>query len=225
MKRFQLLLLLIFLASTLSAQNRSVEREVGEDYVKITKIIPNWAEKHDLRIGLGSVSLLSMMYLDADFFGMVDYDVIEQDFNDRVVQADWYRSPQYFTGVISFSYAYQLRRWLQLGGTVNFAAVTDSYRHCVTNEKMRDNNTYLGSIMPTVRFTYLNHEKVQLYSAISLGVTIVGDTDYSELGPCYDATLFGCAFGKSVFGFVEIGNGIGGWGRVGIGYRFDAKKK
>lgn len=79
MKRFQLLLLLIFLASTLSAQNRSVEREVGEDYVKITKIIPNWAEKHDLRIGLGSVSLLSMMYLDADFFGMVDYNVIEQD--------------------------------------------------------------------------------------------------------------------------------------------------
>lgn len=77
MKRFQLLLLLIFLASTLSAQNRSVEREVGEDYVKITKIIPNWAEKHDLRIGLGSVSLLSMMYLDADFFGMVDYNVIE----------------------------------------------------------------------------------------------------------------------------------------------------
>ena len=27
------------------------------------------------------------------------------------------------------------------------------------------------------------------------------------------------------FGFVEIGNGIGGWGRVGIGYRFNAKKK
>ena len=73
-----------------------------------------------------------------------------------------------------------------------------------------------------MRFTYLNREKVQLYSAVSLGVT--SDFRYEVL-PCYDFTLFGCAFGKTLFGFAEIGNGFGGWGRVGIGYRFGSTKK
>ena len=90
-----------------------------------------------------------------------------------------------------------------------------------TYKKAFDKNSYFGSIMPTVRFTYLNREKVQLYSAVSLGA-VFGNY---EIVPCYDLTLFGCTFGKKVFGFAEIGNGIGGWGRVGIGYRFDSKKK
>jgi hypothetical protein len=40
-----------------------------------------------------------------------------------------------------------------------------------------------------------------------------------------DTTLFGCAVGRNLFGFAEIGAGLGGWGRIGIGYRFDSSKK
>ncbi|MBQ3208853.1 MAG: hypothetical protein IJB23_03450 [Alistipes sp.] len=220
MKRLKLLLLLLFVAGTLSAQNSTVQREVTDDYVKITRIIPNWDNKHDLRIGLGSVSLCALGYLD-EAFGEVYYDVSVPTFRQQVKNADRYKMPQYFTGVFSFSYAFHFRRWLQLGGTVNFAAATRVYRDNLTHKKVEDYSSYFGSIMPTARFIYLNREKVQLYSAVSLGVSI---TDYEVL-PCYDLTLFGCSFGKSIFGFVEIGNGIGGWGRVGIGYRFNAKKK
>lgn len=197
-----------------------MQREVTDDYVKITRIIPNWDNKHDLRIGLGSVSLCVLGYLD-ESFGMVDYDVSVPTFRQQVKNADRYKMPQYFTGVFSFSYAFHFRHWLQLGGTVNFAAATRVYRDNLTHKKVDDYSSYFGSIMPTARFIYLNREKVQLYSAVSLGVSI---TDYEVL-PCYDLTLFGCSFGKSIFGFVEIGNGIGGWGRVGVGYRFNAKKK
>ena len=220
MKRLKLLLLLLFVAGTLSAQKSTVQREVTDDYVKITRIIPSWDNKHDLRIGLGSVSLCALGYLD-EAFGEVYYDVSVPTFRQQVKNADRYKMPQYFTGVFSFSYAFHFRRWLQLGGTVNFAAATRVYRDNLTHKKVDDYSSYFGSIMPTARFIYLNREKVQLYSAVSLGVSI---TDYEVL-PCYDLTLFGCSFGKSIFGFVEIGNGIGGWGRVGIGYRFNAKKK
>lgn len=212
------LALLLFAAGTLSAQNRTVTREVEGDYVKITKVIPAWDKKHDLRIGIGGISLCALGYLD-EGFGMVDAYV--PPFRQQVKEADRYNMPQFFTGVLSFSYGYHFRRWLQLGGTVNFAAATRVYRDNTTHEKVADYSSYFGSIMPTARFIYLNREKVQLYSSVSLGVSI---TNYEVL-PCYDLTLFGCSFGKSVFGFVEIGNGIGGWGRVGIGYRFNAKKK
>ena len=61
------------MAGTLSAQRPTVIREVEGDYVKITKIIPKVIEKqHDIRVGIGSVSLFSMLMLDADFFGTVD---------------------------------------------------------------------------------------------------------------------------------------------------------
>lgn len=222
MKRLGVFLALILMVGTLSAQNRSVTREVEGDYVKITKIIPKVTEKqHDIRLGIGSVSLFSMFMLDADFFGMVDVDYVEPSFRYQMKESNYYKGAEYFTGVLSLSYTYQLRRWCQLGGTVNFAAVTRPYYYNITNKKAYDRNSYFASIMPTVRFTYLNREKVQLYSAVSLGVAV----GIYEAVPCYDFTLFGCSFGKSLFGFAEIGNGFGGWGRVGIGYRFGSTKK
>ena len=222
MKRLGVFLALILMVGTLSAQNRSVTREVEGDYVKITKIIPKVTEKqHDIRVGIGSVSLFSMLMLDADFFGVVDVDYVEPSFRYQMKESNYYKGAEYFTGVLSLSYAYQLRRWCQLGGTVNFAAVTRPYYYNITNKKAYDRNSYFASIMPTVRFTYLNREKVQLYSTVSLGVAV----GIYEAVPCYDFTLFGCSFGKSLFGFAEIGNGFGGWGRVGIGYRFGSTKK
>ena len=222
MKRLGVFLALILIVGTLSAQNRSVTREVEGDYVKITKIIPKVTEKqHDIRLGIGSVSLFSMLMLDADFFGTVDVDYVEPSFRYQMKESNYYKGAEYFTGVLSLSYTYQLRRWCQLGGTVNFAAVTRPYYYNITNKKAYDRNSYFASIMPTVRFTYLTREKVQLYSAVSLGVAV----GIYEAVPCYDFTLFGCSFGKSLFGFAEIGNGFGGWGRVGIGYRFGSTKK
>jgi hypothetical protein len=75
--------------------------------------------------------------------------------------------------------------------------------------------------MPTARFVYLYREKVQLYSALSLGINFGSTVPL----PCADMTIFGCTFGKSLFGFAEFGTGVGGWGRVGIGYRFGSTKK
>lgn len=117
-----------------------------------------------------------------------------------------------FVGTYSLSYTYHSRRWFQYGGTVSFGAVTQSRRDNITDEKVEQLNEYMVSVMPTVRFVYLYRENVQLYSSLSLGV-VVG----TGMGGIWaDATLFGCSFGRNLFGFAEIGAGVGGWGRIGL---------
>ena len=211
-----LLALLLFAAGTLSAQNRTVTREVEGDYVKITKVVPVWDKKHDLRLGVGSYSLAMPLFSE----GFMCCD-IESSFPKNVLANVSYKTPQRFWGAYSLSYAYHSRRWFEVGGTLTYAFTTQQRRYVEGDTLIENMNGHALSAMATFRFNYLYREKVSLYSAVSVG--IVGGTALAF--PWMDATLFGCTFGKKVFGFAELGLGLGGWGRVGIGYRFDAKKK
>lgn len=220
MKRFRILLLLLFVAGTLSAQESVVTREKSENSIKVTKVLPKRVDKHDFRIAMGSFSLVNSFFLDG-FSGESDPVVLEPNFRNDMALADTYISDRRFIGNYSFSYVYHSRRWFQIGGTLTFAAMTQSRRNSFTNKRVESFNDYSLSIMPTARFVYLYREKVQLYSSVSLGV-VVGT---SFAFPWGDMTLIGCSFGKNIFGFAELGCGVGGWGRVGLGYRFDATKK
>jgi hypothetical protein len=94
----------------------------------------------------------------------------------------------------------------------------------VESKKVVSRDTqYMVSLMPSFRFVYLYREKVQLYSTVSVGLAAGSGMAL----PWADLTLIGCTFGRKLFGFVELGSltGIGGCGRVGIGYRFDSKKR
>ena len=91
-----------------------------------------------------------------------------------------------------------------------------------TNKKVENENEYLFFVMPTLRFVYLYREKVQLYSALSLGLTYATDDGFNAWG---DIALVGCSFGDKVFGFAELGLGLGGNARIGIGVRLESKKK
>ena len=91
----------------------------------------------------------------------------------------------------------------------------------MTGDKIKNLSYYSLAVVPTVRFIWYYREKVQLYSSLSLGVI----TSFDSVSVTGDATLLGCSFGGRLFGFVELGAGIMGSTRVGIGYRFDATKK
>ena len=45
-----------------------------------------------------------------------------------------------------------------------------------------------------------------------------------EYTPMFDVALIGVTFGRSLYGFVEVGGLVGGSARAGIGYRFGTKK-
>lgn len=216
-KIFALLLCALFLAQGAMAQSRTksvVETDEGT-VVTIVKTIPNFSPKHDIRIGIGTVSLPTLFALAE---GHDDY---YPDFRRDMANADTYLTPRRFVGNYSLSYTYQDRKWLQYGGQVVFGASTRSRRDVHTNGGVEDLNRYVLSVMPMVRFSWFYREKVQMYSSVSLGFV----TDFEDLYVWGDATLFGCSFGRKLFGFAELGLGMSGWARIGIGYRFNAGNK
>lgn len=172
--------------------------------------------KHDIRVGVGSLSAVTSLMLDDGGYPDIIYD-----FRSDMASCDTYLTPRMFVGNYSFSYTYQDRSWLQYGGTAIFGASTRWRKDTATGQKIENLSYYALSIMPTVRFNWFYRDAVQLYSTVSVGVF----TDFDEVYPWCDLTLVGCSFGRRFYGFTEIGMGMAGWLRAGIGYRFNAVKK
>lgn len=207
----------LLLMGSLSAQERRVEYDDVNNTVTVTRVLPQHQPKHDFRVGVGSISLISIAAMDG--FGSVDE---EFNFRGEMAHANTYLSDQYFTGTYTLSYSYEAKRWWQVGATVGFGAAVRSRLHNDTGARVSRENQYMAAVMPTVRFVYMNREKVQLYSSVSLGVVYGSAVGCAPWG---DLTLFGCSFGRRFFGFAEIGAGPFGWGRAGVGYRFETSKK
>ncbi len=216
--KFLSLILFLMVSGRLYAQDVTRQVEQNGNNITITRTLPKRIDKHEFRVGVGSYSLATVLFMDG--IGCCP-DVGYRDFRHDMIAAESYLAKARFVGNYSLSYAYHSRRWLQVGATLTFGAITQARRDNITNEKVSNENQYAGSAMATVRFVYLYREKVQLYSGLSVG--IAGGSGVCL--PWIDPTFLGCSFGKNLFGFAEIGGGISGWGRIGIGYRFDSKKK
>ncbi|MBR2859472.1 MAG: hypothetical protein IKB90_05225 [Alistipes sp.] len=218
-QKLALLLVALFVAHGAIAQTKtkSVIETDSTTVVTTVRVIPNFAPKHDLRIGVGSLSLTTLFALDGGW----NIDDYYYDFRQDMAMADTYLTPRTFVGNYSLSYTYHDRRWLQYGGTVSFGASTRWRRDAATGEKVENLSRYALAVMPSVRFVWFYREKVQLYSSVSLGVV----TDFDDAYIWGDVALVGCSFGRKVFGFVELGGGMIGSARIGLGYHFNAKKK
>lgn len=216
-QKLALLLVALFVAHGAIAQRKtkSVVQTDSTTVVTTVRVIPNFAPKHDLRIGIGAASVTSIFAFDV---GVDDY---YYDFRQEMKRADTYLTPRTFVGNYSLSYTYHDRRWLQYGGTVTFGASTRWRKDAATGQKIENLSRYALAVMPSVRFVWFYREKVQLYSSLSLGVV----TDFDDAYIWGDVALVGCSFGRKVFGFVELGGGMTGSARIGLGYHFNAKKK
>ena len=221
------LLVALFVAQGAMAQKRqkTVVKTDSTTVVTTVRTVPNFVPKHDLRIGAGTLSLSTSFILDGGWSFILDggwyMDDYHRSFRQDMATADTYLTPRTFVGNYSFSYTYHHLRWLQYGGTVTFGATTRWRKDAFTGEKTENLSTHAVAVMPSVRFVWFYREKVQLYSSISLGLV----TDFDEAYVWGDVALIGCSFGRKVFGFVELGGGMAGSARIGLGYRFDVKKR
>ena len=110
-----------------------------------------------------------------------------------------------WTPHFGLEYQYRINRWLGVG------LMTD-YQRTQWNEVLYNNENeevarsrqhfYNLSFIPTVRFTYLNTKLVNLYSALSVGITINGGTEKDEAGrntvvsPAFELSLIGATINK-----------------------------
>lgn len=148
----------------------------------------------------------------------------------------------FWTPHLGGEYQYRLNDWCSLGAQVDFQ-YTGWQRVVYNNMNVQTGNTrecfYNLSILPTVRFTYLHHPYVNLYSAVGLGMDINGGTEtdihgnHVALGAALDIAVLGMSVGANHwFGSVEVGGLTALKNKdtmfmlasriltVGIGYRF-----
>lgn len=155
----------------------------------------------------------------------------------------WYRHPietpanaelnreRWFT--FNADYGGYVKRWLYIGGVASWTTGYRGISDIATHKRVDALNYNAITLMPELRFAWLNRGIVHLYSGIGVGVTYAYyDREYtksqgaiatSKWGVAFDATFIGIAVGREWFGYVDIGAGNRGTISAGFGYRFNNK--
>ena len=141
-----------------------------------------------------------------------------------------------FYGEYGLHYYYQVKPWCQVGVKTSLdAAKMVTYTDTTYSVVSRSNTFLLLSVMPSVRFTYLNRPWVRLYSGVDLGCGFLftdgnssssstseegKDSDGGNILFAFNVTPIGVNVGKRFFGMAEINLGFDSWFKVGIGCRW-----
>lgn len=186
-------------------------------------VIPAEEYKNYLQIGAGTIGLWQALFMelimDADI-GDITPDNLSEELNN----ARYYLDKETMVNSLTLEYGYKVKDWLSLGAKGHVGFKTRPKRHIGTNEILYRNNLVLTSLLFNVRFDWLRREWVTMYSAIGAGAVLWiskgGHSSWCEAMPMFDMTLVGLNVGRRVYGFVEMGLGISGWYRAGVGVRF-----
>lgn len=189
---------------------------------------------HEVRLTIGDMMCESLIWYDdahADYSGLGTSSSLFAE-----------RQNTFWTPHFAGEYQYRLNDWFSVGAQLDFQ-YTGWHRVLYNNTNMVVSDTrehfYNLSILPTIRFTYLHTEHVNLYSALSLGMDINGGSEADlhgkkvALGAAVDIAVLGLSAGaNNWFGSVELG-GLSAMKNkgtvfmlasrivtVGVGYRF-----
>lgn len=178
--------------------------------------------RHNLRLTFGSPSAIQCAFLDGIMSGSNEINAPSRisTTSDVLAQYRYYTTPTIMVTPISVEYNYYVKRWLTVGGRATFTSLYNEVRNIATDEKLYSNGSYALGLILNVRFEYMRREYVQLYSAVGLGLAARFEYNRGIMTPMYDFTYFGIVVGKGFYGFAEIGAGLSGCARAGIGFRF-----
>ena len=178
--------------------------------------------RHNLRLTFGSPSAIQCAFLDGVMSGSNEINAPSRisTTSDVLAQYRYYTTPTIMVTPISVEYNYYVKRWLTVGGRATFTSLYNEVRNIATDEKLYSNGSYALGLILNVRFEYMRREYVQLYSAVGLGLAARFEYNRGIMTPMYDFTYFGIVVGKGFYGFAEIGAGLSGCARAGIGFRF-----
>lgn len=179
--------------------------------------------KHDISLWCGAPGLISEAML-VNLFGdhedfMVRDNPVEHLVNLRTRLGVKYRFP-----TIGFCYSNQLRPWLALGVKSTFAGIWQGVYDVCTDRYLYNEGVWNITAMVDARFSWLRLRSVEMYSSVAIGLCAHIEYCHGNLWPMCDVALVGLKIGRSFYGFVEIGAGVGGSVRGGLGVRFNGKK-
>ena len=197
---------------------------------------PSWKEtlpRHDIQFGLGDPALLFLTVGDVRFetYNPHNFDYITADnwFNGEYVNTLALAAPS-----LNLEYRYRFAKWFWFGGAFSFTPIVKVWENQEKESKFTD-HLYCISIMPSVRFSWLNTKYITLYSGLSAGcIVATGSQFVPEENTTYQTTdvrlagqltAVGIQGGKNWYGFAEVGFGMQGFVKAGFGYKFQSKEK
>ena len=219
-KNFLLIVLAMGLAFSLNAQEE-----------------PSWKQtfpRHDIQFGIGDPALLFLNNTDI-CIGCTYYPPRQ---NADSWFEDYVNTLTFAAPTINLEYRYRFAKWFWFGGLVSYADIYNQYKDRVTQATVAHTGIHYITVMPSMRFSWLNKKYITLYSGLSLGCTVaVGKKywpDIPNTGIVYEPfagaslsgqlTAVGIQGGKNWYGFAEIGLGYQGFVKAGFGYKFNRTK-
>lgn len=172
--------------------------------------------KYEVRFGIGGISTSDFGYMSSRPLPVVNRGQ-GQSLYDMYVEY----GPLYSTGAISADFNFIFTRWFSLSlgfQTTNYIRMAKD----VDDEKGHlERAGYSVSLLPQVRFTYLNRPMVKLYSSVGVFFGWYQNGDDTGMHPVLHLVPIGVSVGDKVFGFAEtcIGTTVIG-GIIGVGFRF-----
>lgn len=132
-----------------------------------------------------------------------------------------YDGPTYMTGnIITEINFIKRKRWvfsLALAANGIWKDTFDNF----TEQKTGRINGFSATVMPQVRFNWINREGMKLYSSVGLGLSVGSFDGQKESWGSFQLGLMGIQVGRRFFVFGEAGCGmLYMGGKAGVGYRF-----
>lgn len=174
--------------------------------------------KHNIRIGVGSPSLMSQRFLEGPERSITDNS--RYTASDELARLRYYESATYYLSGVTAEYSQTVNPWMSVGGKLSYAMLWRSVHHVHTDELLYRDNNYAVAAILDFRFEWLRRDVVQMYSSVGVGLAARFAFNNGKLSPMYDMTFVGISVGRAVYGYVEFGGGISGLFRAGIGCRF-----
>ena len=137
----------------------------------------------------------------------------------------------FILGPITAEYFYHFNNpRLAVGGSLSYSKWDSDVLNRKSHEKVGECNRNFFSVMPSVKYYWVNKNHFGLYSKAAAGVGILTnkskdfetmkDKKETSVYFMFQASLIGAEFGGKVRGFVELGVGDQGFLQAGIRYKF-----
>lgn len=209
MKRLQYglaVLAMLLIGGSASAQTSHSQEPQGPTSLRMP-YVDMMQYRHHVSLAYGMVSVYDVEPMLGGLFPELEASGLDEGVN---------------MGAVTLGYGYQLSKQLTVGGVFSYAGQFGTIQTKPATYVVQQN---FFSIMPQVKYNWLNRETWRLYSRVAAGVVVanVGYQDGTEINERQTAVSFafqvspiGFEFGRVLAGFVEAGFGATGVLAVGI---------
>ena len=212
MKRFLVLICLLCIAGSLSAEGRLNRKEKS--------FRERFPYRYELRLGYGaSPEYDTDNFMRTNYFHKYDYSTGPyQPSLDNLYKVQ--EGAGYVSGVFTAEFSIHYRRWFTLAFNLGVNGMWGNEYDPMTEIYTRKSGASFN-FMPVARFNWFTFSKIRMYSAVGAGIYAGFYDDEAVVTPAGMLVPVGITLGKKFFFFAEtvISTATMG-GNMGVGYRF-----